>query len=442
MPRLFSEHLKTKTREIARKVGRGYFWLSTRFSDQSLLILKSSKKLPKEIRSKIDDAVLERQVGLSMLRLPRNARHVVNSFFVGQVPWYFVGPAIPALFPGIRESPLRWTIWGLDKLFVASDKHIYETPGIAWENATIMAQVLPKNKLVGGLLLAGELATDFSRAFIEYWAQRKTGLMADVVARTYGQAGRPFPLRYSSFEAYQKIISYLARPHTIGSYEQIRSSIGGIMGSLFRTGPQLAAILALHNFLDKHQLHKYTPGGLVESGLKKMFPKMQETGRKKVLEARRELAEHFGRSNWRKLRLQLIAQQRSLWPFFIFRWALTEKEAELFDESKQHLLKAYLVYRGARLQKELEPPLTEFSKHLKKSAEKLEELLGKKARKIPQLSGLRKCNEGETNLKSMQQRLGMLIEAHDFAGKRFLGKSYRNPLTLNPVKKFKAQENA
>ncbi len=417
-------------------VKRGWAWLTSRLADDSLLVLKAAKKLSPAARAHVHEAVLERRVGQSLRDLPRTTRDVVNSFMVGQVPWYFIGPSIPHYFPGIRETPYRWWVWGLDKLFLAADKHTYETPGLPWENATLIAQALPKNKLVGGVLLAGELATDMSRAVIEYWAQRKTGIFADAAARAYGQSGRPFWLRYSNLEWYQKAISYAVRPDTIGSYEQIRSSVGGIMGSLFRTGPQLGAILALHAFLKKHQLYKYTPGGWAESGMVRLFPGMQKKGRERIRNAEKNLSELFERRAWRTLRLQLNAQRRSLNPFYVFRPALTEEQAGHLADGQEQMVYAYMAYRHARklteqsepepadasvetlpesagVQSSIEQQRLLFLNHVAQSQKHLETAAGKKAEKLPELKALKKA-AGEFNgeLPQMRNVLHHLLNAH------------------------------
>ena len=291
------------------------------FTEHGRVIYHVAKKLPPEEKAKVVEAGKKFCVARSKKNFPRGARNVASSLIVGQGMWY-IGCPLLSQIPGIRETPLGWLVWGgSDKLFIASDQIFFHTGGFSSEFASHLAAGSRKTVAFGGAMLAIELATDFSRCWIESWTQKKWGIVADGAARLYGQS-RPFPVRYSSFEAYQKIISYILRPWTIGTPQQIFSSIQGFMGSLWRTGPQLLVIGTVGRWVDKFfkKVSEWT-------GLRKLANRIKESGEKGEKAAMETIEKAIGSDKFLALKYMLAADSKKTWKWNPFKLALSEEKA-------------------------------------------------------------------------------------------------------------------
>ncbi len=359
-------------RVVPKPVRKAFRWMNFHLKEDGRTIYRFAKTLPGEQR----DEVIERGKDLTTARskknLPRGVRNVATSLVVGQCLWYFACPALYRI-DAVRESPFGWLAsGGLDKLFIASDQHIFETGGYSASWAGEAARLGAGSVAIGAAALAGELATDFSRCYIEYWTQKRYGIVADGAARAYGQV-RPFPFRYSSLEAYQKIISYAIRPWTIGTAAQIYSSVYGILGSLWRTGPQLAIVCTVGRAIDRFfkKIAEWT-------GLAKLAGRIVKDASEREKKAFERIREAVGELKFTALRLQLAAESKTFWKWNPFRPALKEQEA---DEAARLILE----FRG--LQASLSPYAPpedcaesgrRFREGLCECAARLESVLGRK----------------------------------------------------------------
>ncbi|MFH0885111.1 MAG: hypothetical protein V1861_05365, partial [Candidatus Micrarchaeota archaeon] len=313
--------------------------------------------------------------------LPRGVRNVASSLVVGQCMWYFVCPALFRI-DAVRESPFGWLAsGGLDKLFINADDPFFQTGGYSAQVATHVANGARGSVVLGAAALGLELATDFSRCYIEYWSQKKYGVMADGAARAFGQV-RPFPVRYSSLEAYQKIFSYVLRPWTIGTFNQIYSSVYGILGSIWRTGPQLAIVITAGRAIDKlfKKIAEWT-------GLGKLAKKIVDDAQERQKKAMESIREIVGDMKYTALQLQLAAESKTFWKWNPFRPALTHQKAgdAAAAVTEFHVVKSrclYSVESGAEDDKA-------FMEGMAGIARRLESVYGKKrlASHAPSMKG-------------------------------------------------------
>lgn len=291
------------------------------FREDGRAIYNFAKELPGEQRKEVVELGKEITTARSKKNFPKGVRNVATSLVVGQGMWYFVCPALYSI-PEVRESPLGWVVsGGLDKLFFASDDLIYQTGGYSAQVASAFASRSAGSVAIGAAALGAELATDFSRCYIEYWTQKKYGIVADGAARAYGQV-RPFPLRYSSLEAYQKIISYALRPWTIGTEAQIYSSVYGVLGSIWRTGPQLGIVLTAGRTIDAFfkKISEWT-------GLAKVAKRIAESAAEKERAAMGKMREIVGEQKITELKLRLSAESKTFWKWNPFRPAISSEDA-------------------------------------------------------------------------------------------------------------------
>jgi hypothetical protein len=147
-------------------------------------------------------------------------------------------------------------------------------------------------------------------------------LVADGVARAYGQA-RPFPVSYSALEAYQKIISYALRPWTIGTYNQIYSSVYGILGSIWRTGPQLAIVCTVGRVIDTafKKIAEWT-------GLKKLADRIIGDAKAREKAAFDAIKGIVGEEKFTALMIRLSAESKTFIKLNPFKPAVSQDEAE------------------------------------------------------------------------------------------------------------------
>lgn len=358
---------RSKSRNWVQKtfpkpVRRLFRWMNYHFSEHGTLIHRMAKTLPEEKREAVNEHGKDLCTARSKKNFPRGVRNVMASLIVGQGMWYF-GCRYLEQMEFFRDSSLGWLFWGgSDKLFLASDQHLYDTGG---HNAAMMARIagaIPRTAFFGSLLLAAELTTDYIRSYgIEYWTQKRTGLVCDGAARAYGQV-RPFFVRYSTIETYQKIISYMVRPWTIGTPDQIYSSTFGAIGSTWRTGPQVLLLLTVGRALDwlLGKLSKLT-------GLRKTAEKIVNGAaerERRHFEAIRDLA---GERRFMALRLQLAAESRTMMKWNPFRPALSAEKAEQAAD---------VVLRHAAL--DANGPREEYAAGLDACARDLEAIYGRK----------------------------------------------------------------
>ena len=316
--------IKQAAVKVLQKTATGATTVDAWTTPETLILFEAvdrNEKLSPQEKKKAKKLIVSWRQGRNGEIFLRRCGEATNSFVMGQVPWYVIMPGVSQAFPGIRKSPLRWVMWGLDKLFVNAKSNLYETPGVSWENASIVADNVTKqfgnNKGVGMSLYGLELATDLSRILIEYWSQKKYGAIADLWAYAFGQDRAPF-FRYSNLEAVQKIMNLAANPDVLGTTEQYRSSIGGIGGSLFRTGPQLGAIVLAMTLVKKYNLDRYTPSGVVKTGVDAAIGGNLELAMKRRIKAEKELKSIFG-ENWDALKLQVQAERANTNPFHLVR---------------------------------------------------------------------------------------------------------------------------
>ncbi|MDD5339850.1 MAG: hypothetical protein PHV13_01230 [Candidatus ainarchaeum sp.] len=310
-------------RAVPKPVRSGFRWMNFHFSEKGRAIYHFAKTLPPEQQKDVIELGKQLRVAEAKANFPRATRNVLTSLIVGQGMWYIVCPALSHI-PHIRDTALGWLAWGgSDKLFISPEQLVSHTGGYSTSFAAQLADKAPKTVAFGGTMLAIELITDFSRCYIEYWTQKKYGIAADGCARAYGQV-RPFFARYSSIEAYQKIIGYVLKPWTIGTPQQIFSSIQGFMGSLWRTGPQLAVVLTVGRVLDAF-LGKIS--WLV--GIRKIADRIIEDGRGREEAALQAIRKIVGDEKFTALKFQLAAISRSCWKWNPFTPVLAPEKAEL-----------------------------------------------------------------------------------------------------------------
>ncbi len=310
-------------RIVPKPVRSTFRWMNFHFSEKGRAIYHFAKTLPPDRQKDVIELGKQLRVAEAKANVPRATRNVVTSLLVGQGMWYFVCPLISQI-PHMRDSALGWLAWGgSDKLFVSPEQIISHTGGYSTSFAAQLADKAPKTVGFGAAMLAIELITDFSRCYIEYWTQKKYGIAADGVARSYGQV-RPFLARYSSIEAYQKIIGYVLKPWTIGTPQQIFSSIQGFMGSLWRTGPQLAVVLTVGRALDA-LLGKIS----LVAGIRKIADRIVDDGRKREEAALQAIRGIVGDGKFTALKFQLAAISRSCWKWNPFTPVLAFEKAEL-----------------------------------------------------------------------------------------------------------------
>lgn len=308
-----------------RPVRKVFRTLNYHFTEHGRIINHVAKTLPPQEKAAVVEHGKRFCVARAKKNLPSGVRNVATSLVIGQGMWYFVCPMISEI-PGIRESTLGWLAWGgSDKLFVASDQLLFTTDmvgGYSSEFAGKVANAVPRTVAFGGAMLAAELATDISRCWIEYWTQKKYGIVPDAVARAYGQT-RPFPVRYSTLEVYQKAISYVLRPWTIGTPQQIFSSIQGTMGSLWRAGPQLALVVTVGRAIDKFfkKIAQWT-------GLSKIGERIRNSAEEAEKAAMRTIEFITGEKKFLALEYMLAADSRKMWKWNPFKPALSLEKAE------------------------------------------------------------------------------------------------------------------
>jgi hypothetical protein len=309
---------------VPRPVRRAFRAMNFHFKEEGRTIYHFAKHLdlPREQKKAVVDLGKDYTTAHSKENLPRGIRNVASSLIVGQCMWYFVCPALYRI-DAVRESPFGWlAAGGLDKLFLNADDPFFQTGGYSAQVATTVANGAKGSVALGAAALALELATDFSRCFIEAWSQKKYGVMADGAARAYGQV-RPFPVRYSSLEAYQKIFSYMLRPWTIGTFNQIYSSVYGILGSIWRTGPQLAIVITAGRAIDKFfkKIAEWT-------GLAKIAKRIVDDAQERQKKAMDSIREIVGEMKFTSLQLQLAAESKTFWKWNPFKPALAHNKAD------------------------------------------------------------------------------------------------------------------
>jgi len=312
-------------RTVPKPVRKLFRWMNFHFKEDGRLIYGVAKRLPEEQKNQVLEHGKDLTTVRSKMNVPRGVRNVAASLVVGQGMWYFVCPYLAKL-PAIREGNpgAAWLVGGgLDKLFLHADELLYKTGGQSQVFSEQLVDMAPKTVAFGLAVFALEIATDFSRCFIEYWSQKKYGVMADGAARTYGQV-RPFPMRYSSLEAYQKIISIATRPWVLGTPGQLFSSFYGILGSLWRTGPQLAVVITVGRVVDKFfkKISEWT-------GLHKVAKRIVDNAKQREEKLLSDIRDVLGEEKYTALRIQLAAESRRFWTWNIFGPALSLEKAEI-----------------------------------------------------------------------------------------------------------------
>ncbi len=354
-------------RVFPRPVRKAFRWMNYHFKEEGHTINRFAKTLPEEQRKEVVELGKQFTTAHTKGNFPRGVRNVASSLVVGQCMWYFVCPALYRI-DAVRESPFGWlAAGGLDKLFINADDPFFQTGGYSAQVANQAAAYAGGSVTLGAIALAGELATDFSRCFIEYWSQKKYGVMADGAARLYGQV-RPFPMRYSSLEAYQKMISYALRPWTIGTPQQIYSSVYGILGSIWRTGPQLAIVITVGRAVDKffRKMAEWT-------GLSKVAKRIVDDAKERQQRAMDSIRGIVGNHKFTALRLQLAAESKTFWKWNPFREALRHEEANRASTAISDFESA-----RARVEAADEASASEFRKEIAGIAARLEAIYGKK----------------------------------------------------------------
>ncbi len=308
---------------IPAPIRKTFRWMNYHFSENGRIINSFAKQLPQEQRGQVVEHGKNLTTARAKKNLPRGFRNVMTSLVVGQCMWYFACPAFSEL---ARQQDLHPAVtWigggGLDKLFLAADSHLFQTGGQSEILSNQIVAAVPKTFVVGLAALGLELATDFSRCFIEYWSQKKYGLVADGAARLYGQT-RPFPVRYSSFEAYQKIASYIVRPWAIGTPNQLFSSVYGILGSVWRTTIQLGIVVTVGTRLDRFfkKISQWT-------GLDRFSERIKKVAAKKEENAINAIRDIVGEEQFLSLQYRITAESYSFWKWNPFRPALSWEKA-------------------------------------------------------------------------------------------------------------------
>jgi hypothetical protein len=367
---------KTTVQKIFPKPIRKLFrTMNFHFSEHGRVINRFAKTLPPDQRKQVVEQGKQFCVARSKKNVPRGFRNVAASLAIGQGMWYLGCPLLSEI-PGIRDSALGWFAWGgSDKLFIASDQIFFTTDMVGGYSSNFAAQLAaaaPKTLAVGAATLAVELGTDFSRCWIEYWTQKKYGIVADGAARLYGQS-RPFPVRYSSFEAYQKIISYIIRPSTIGTANQIFSSVQGFMGSFWRTGPQLGLVVTLGRAIDR-----FFSAISHFSGLRKLCNRIKNNAQEKENQNMQEIEKIVDPEKFLALKYMLGADSRKTWKWNPFKPALSYSDAVKLSKLASEYKKMNDPASSA------EEPAKSSEKTLRHICE-VENLLGKKnLQKIPE----------------------------------------------------------
>jgi hypothetical protein len=313
---------KRLAEHIPKPVRIPFRWMNFHFSENGRAICDFAKTLPEDQRKAVIENGKDLTTARSKKNLPRGVRNVAASLVVGQGMWYFACPALHGI-DAIRNSPLDWPLaGGLDKLFLSPENPFFTTGGASHQFAQGAAAAYGGSRLIGALTLAGELATDFSRCFIEYWTQKRFGVMADGAARAYGQV-RPFPVRYSSLEAYQKMIGYALNPTAIGTPKQIFSSVYGILGSIWRTGPQLAIVCTVGRAVDFlfKKIAEWTR-------LAKLAKRIYEEAAEREQKAFAAIRGIVGEERFTALKVRIAAESKTMWKWNPFKPAVSMKEAE------------------------------------------------------------------------------------------------------------------
>lgn len=302
---------------------RALRWTNLHLREDGALIYSFAKKLPLEEREQVlkqaSALVAARRLGT----LPATTRNVITGLIIGQGMWYVACPLISHI-PHIRDTALGWLAWGgSDKLFIAPTDLIAHTGGYSTGFAAQLADKAPKTIAAGAILLGAELITDISRCWTEYWLQKKYGIVPDGLARAWGQT-RPFAIRFSSIEVWQKIVGYVLQPWKIGTPAQLFSSMQGILGSVWRTVVQLPLAATVGRAIDK-MLKDVSR--LI--GLKRLADRMIAKAARKEGEALENIKACIGEERFTALRFQLAAEARKCWRWNPFAPALPLEKAEL-----------------------------------------------------------------------------------------------------------------
>ncbi|MFH0737322.1 MAG: hypothetical protein V1827_01590 [Candidatus Micrarchaeota archaeon] len=348
-------------RIVPRPVRRLFRWMNFHLKEDGRAICRYAKTLPEEQRKAVIEHGKDYTTAGSKRNLPIGVRNVAASLIVGQCMWYFVCPALYRI-PEVRDSSFGWFIsGGLDKLFLKSDDLLFQTGGYSAGMSAQFAKGAAGSVMIGSVALAVELATDFSRSYIEGWTQKKYGIMADGCARACGQT-RPFLSRYSSLEAYQKAISYVFRPWTIGTYNQIYSSIYGILGSIWRTGPQLAIVLTVGRAIDRFfkKIAEWT-------GLKRLADRIEADAAERENKAMGSIKGLMGERRFTALKVLLAAESRVFWKWNPFKPAVSMDEA---DRAAQVIADYEAVLRK-------QPPIADDAPICLETAERIAECAGR-----------------------------------------------------------------
>ncbi|MFH1394152.1 MAG: hypothetical protein ABIH29_04695 [Candidatus Micrarchaeota archaeon] len=364
-----------------KPVRKAFRWMNYRFNEHGSVIHTLAKSLPEEQKAQVDEHGKRFCAARLKKNVPMGFRTVLTSLVIGQGMWYLVCPWLSHQ-PGIENMATlpRWLLTGgLDKLFLTHEGLLYHTDGYSRDFALGLASRVPQTVGVGLALFAAEIATDFSRCWIERWQQKTWGILPDGAARLYGQA-RPFPVRYSSLEAYQKIISVALRPWALGTPAQIFSSITGIFGSIWRTGPQVLLVATLGRGLDK--FFKKAAGW---TRLSKIANKIFEAGKKEEEKALEDIRKAVGNKKSVALDFMLAADSKLLFKLNPFRQGITlenaEKAAEITLRGTE--LEEYLLTTACGDRHLIDVQL-EFRKTLAECLVGVDDIFGKKAlAKVP-----------------------------------------------------------
>ncbi len=340
-------------RVFPKPVRSAFRTMNFHFTEHGRIINHVAKKLPPEEKAEVVEAGKKFCVARSKKNLPRGARNVLTSTIVGQGMWY-IGCPLLSHIPGIRESGWGWFAWGgSDKLFLFHDDLLYTTGGFSSDFAGHLAARTPATIAIGLGLFAVEIISDTARGFIEYWTQKKYGIIPDGLERLYGQS-RPFMVRFSTFEIAQKIISYMIKPWMIGTPQQIYASVQGFMGDYWRGGPQVLLLLTVGKKLDQFfkKIAEWT-------GLSKIGKRIKESGEAAERAAMETIKSVLGQDRFLALRYMLAAESRKTWKWNPFKYAISMEKAEKavkitkeFDDVKRTLAEAKIAtdsnYRKAK----------------------------------------------------------------------------------------------
>jgi hypothetical protein len=319
----FKEHRTLTERLVPKPVRKLFRWMNLHFKEDGRLIYKMAQTLPEEQKKEVIEQGKDLMTARAKKNFPRGVRNVITGLVVAQGMWY-LGCRYLETIPAVRDSSVGWLFWGgSDKLFIASDQHLYDTGG---HNARMMAHIasmIPRTALFGMLTLGAELTTDYIRSYgIEYWTQKRYGLVCDGAARAYGQV-RPFPFRYSTIETYQKIASYIMRPWTVGSSDQIYSSVFGAIGSTWRTVPNVILMLTVGRAFDWF-LKKVS----VWTGLHKVAERIVEKAGVKEKQCLDAIEKAVGTERFTALKLQIAAESKTFMKWNPFKPAISWDAAE------------------------------------------------------------------------------------------------------------------